>query len=436
MRKCGDPSRGNHLQASADLFKLICAHNLPTRNEQPSAAIAFGVLIDWISIFCRPRTFELQRSGDVIKTDVKFRRKSEPKKTNSNWIYGGIRNFWHSLLASSPTLFTLPSLLTGGWLIIIGPIPVLALADSSLVPRRFRSFTSISLWVLIVCLPSFSSCVLFLLIPSVSGASLLDKYFWCFCTCAVSAGYKSGKVRVYPSSSIYQAEEKWMDGSSRKIQRGNIYGRRRAGWRPRCFQIDGACIFRGGRWSSSGPNRTFDGMDFGHIAIAGTSIDLRQTQQMLSGAYYRYFWEFWVQRKKGRKKETGVDYRATNRRADLIMSGTSANHNHHNQVRNFVLWLVVLSRLHRDWPVRNFLDRISRHLPLSVVVPSAATLLWIGPPLGDGREMGDGATTFLFFSPSYSILKVFSSGPWRMEFAHSTHSTRLYFHSGSNCISS
>lgn len=119
----------------------------------------------------------------------------------------------------------------------------------------------------------------------------------------MSAGYKSGKVRVYPSSSIYQAEEKWMDGSSRKIQRGNIYGRRGAGWRPWCFQIDGACIFGGGRWSSSGPNRTFDAMDFGRVAIAGTSIDLRQTQQMLSGGLLKIFLSIECKERKKRKKE-------------------------------------------------------------------------------------------------------------------------------------
>jgi hypothetical protein len=80
-------------------------------------------------------------------------------------------------------------------------------------------------------------------------------------------------------------------------------------------------------------------MDFGHIAIAGTSIDLRQTQQMLSGGLLQIFLSIESPKKerKERKKETGVDFRATNGRVDLIMSGTSANHNHHNQVRNFVL---------------------------------------------------------------------------------------------------
>lgn len=94
-RPCGNVGTqvGGIICKHRQTFSNWFAHNLPTRNEQPSAAIAFGVLIDWISIFCRPRTFELQRSGDVIKTDVKFRRKSEPKKTNSNWIWEAFETF-------------------------------------------------------------------------------------------------------------------------------------------------------------------------------------------------------------------------------------------------------------------------------------------------------------------------------------------------------
>lgn len=141
-RPCGNVGTqvGGIICKHRQTFSNWFAHNLPTRNEQPSAAIAFGVLIDWISIFCRPRTFELQRSGDV-KNGREISSKIRAEKDKFKLDMGGIRNFWHSLLASSPTLFTLPSLLTGGWLIIIGPIPMLALADSSLVPRRFRSFT-------------------------------------------------------------------------------------------------------------------------------------------------------------------------------------------------------------------------------------------------------------------------------------------------------
>jgi hypothetical protein len=50
-------------------------------------------------------------------------------------------------------------------------------------------------------------------------------------------------------------------------------------------------------------------MDFGHVAIAGTSIDLRQTQQMLSGGLLQIFLSIESKEKKRKKEKKERDGR-------------------------------------------------------------------------------------------------------------------------------
>lgn len=145
------PERGAkkiHRRASADLFKLICAQSTDQKRTAFSSNRLWGsrrLNIDFLLA-------SAVRSCRDLECDVKNGRSFSPK------IRGGKRQIQIGNARDSKLLtftfgvtydvhFVGPINREGGRLIIIGPIPRLALADSSLVPRRFRSFTSIRLLV-------------------------------------------------------------------------------------------------------------------------------------------------------------------------------------------------------------------------------------------------------------------------------------------------
>lgn len=87
-RPCGNVGTrveggGIHLRASADLFKLICAQSTDQKRTAFSSNRLWGshrLNIDFLpaSDFRAPKIWRCYKNG---------RRKSEPKKTNSNWIW-------------------------------------------------------------------------------------------------------------------------------------------------------------------------------------------------------------------------------------------------------------------------------------------------------------------------------------------------------------